>query len=623
MCGIAGIISKNKKKDELIKGMVDMIEHRGPDEDGFFSDEYVAYGMRRLSIIDLSGGKQPIENEDGNLSIIFNGEIYNYKKLYDLLVAKGHTFKTKSDTETLIHLYEEYGEKMLLMLRGMFTFSIYDKKNKTFFIARDFFGIKPLYYLTKGPKILAFSSEIKSLLIHPEYKKEVNEEAVYNYLSYQFNPLEETMFKDIWKLPPGSFLKIDLEKNLIIQKKYWDFNFENARFISENGLKKEIRKVLQESVAAHMISDVPVGGFLSGGIDSATIIAMMSKETNKKVATFTVGFKEVTEQAEAKTMADYIGTDHTEINISFSDYLKELPKISWHFDEPVADPSAVGLYFLAKEARKTVKVVLSGEGADELFGGYNIYREPFALKQMNIIPRFIRNTLVKALVNSKLKFYGKNYLRRYFTPIEERYIGNAYVFKQSEIRDLWDQKEGEENIEKHSLKEDYEKIKDLPDSEKMQIIDINYWLVGDILQKADKMTMANSLELRVPFLDIGVAQVASQIPLRMKLKKGTTKYIFREAVKDLMPRATAQRKKLGFPTALKQWMKISIGDFEKGILDNEYIQSRFKLGYIKHLLRQHANGTADNSRKIYLLYMLALWHDTFFKEDLKRSFSEN
>lgn len=617
MCGIAGIIGKEKNKDELIRKMVDAIHHRGPDDDGYYSDETVAFGMRRLSIIDLQGGAQPIQNDAGNLSIIFNGEIYNYQKLHQELSEEGHHFKTKSDTEVILKLYEKLGPAMLTKLRGMFAFSIYDKDKKTLFIARDYFGIKPLYYLTKNTSVIAYGSEIKSLLLHPKYKREVNEDAVYNYLSYQYNPLEETMFKNIWKLPPGSYMMIDAKQGRVMEKKYWSYEFSEERNDSEKDLKYQVLEGLKDSVKAHMVSDVPVGGFLSGGIDSAIIIALMSKEaeaSGKNVSTFTIGFKEVSEEKQAKVMSDHVGSDHHEFNVSFNDYLGELPKISWHFDEPVADPSAVGLYFLAREARKKVKVVLSGEGADELFGGYNIYREPIALAKLKLMPKFMLRSLVQPAAKSGMRFYGKNYLNRFFSPIEERYIGNANVFKKNEVRDLWQIKEGEEKIDSFSLLEEYKKMKHIPDSEKMQLIDINHWLPGDILQKADKMTMAHSLELRVPFLDVEIARISSTIPYKFKFKNGQTKYILRQAVKGLLPRETAKRKKLGFPTALKHWMRHNMESFEKGILENEYIKSRFKLGFIKHLIKEHKQGIRDNSRKIYLLYMLALWHRTFFEK---------
>lgn len=620
MCGIAGIIGNPRLKKETIKKMVDVIAHRGPDDDGFFSDPSLAFGMRRLSIIDLGGGKQPMENEDGNVVIVFNGEIYNYVELYDELVSKGHHFRTKSDTEVLVHLYEEEGENMLSRLRGMFAFSIYDKKKKELFIARDQFGIKPLYYLVKDEKIVAYGSEIKSLLLYPGFKKEVNSDAVYNYLSFQYNPLEETFFKGIWKLPPGSFLKIkvgsggkDIAQD-VEQKKYWSYKFKVPE-TEENKLKAEVLAGLENSVKAHMVSDVPVGAFLSGGIDSAAIVALMSKNTEKKVSTFTIGFDKVSEMKEAKEMADFINTDHHEIMLKFDEYLAELPKIVWHFDEPVADPSAVALYFLAKEARKHVKVVLSGEGADELFGGYNIYREPYALNVLNIIPKTIRNLLIRPLAHSHFNFYGKNYLKRHFMKLEERYIGNAHIFKPGELGHLWRHTEGERREDRLSLEPWYRKMRGLTDSQKMQNIDMAFWLPGDILQKADKMTMANSLELRVPFLDKKIAEISERIPEKFKYKAGKTKYILRKAMEGILPKPTADRKKLGFPTALRHWLREKPEAFSSIILENDYIKEHFKLGFIQHLFKQHSSGKIDNSRKIYVLYILALWYNVFMSSD--------
>lgn len=614
MCGIAGIIGNPRKKKETIKEMVDVITHRGPDDDGYYTDPSVAFGMRRLSIIDLGGGKQPIENEDGNLVIVFNGEIYNYQELYEELVAKGHHFRTKSDTEVLVHLYEQEGELMLNRLRGMFVFSIYDKKKKELFIARDYFGIKPLYYLVKDEKIVAYGSEIKSLLLYPGFKREVNNEAVYNYLSFQYNPLDETFFKGIWKLPPASFLKINIEKNEVIQKSYWSYKFQIPE-TDEKKLKTEVLGGLENSVKAHMISDVPVGAFLSGGIDSAAIVALMSKNTDKKISTFTIGFDKVSEMKEAKEMSDFIKTDHHEILLKSDEYLKELPNIVWHFDEPVADPSAVALYFLAREASKHVKVVLSGEGADELFGGYNIYREPYALDKLNIIPKTIRDLILRPLAESEFNFYGKNYFKRHFAKVEERYIGNAHIFKPSELGHLWRQNDGEASVERLSLNPWYKKMRGLMDSQKMQSIDISFWLPGDILQKADKMTMAHSLELRVPFLDKKIAEISERIPEKLKYKAGKTKYILRKALEHVLPRATAGRKKLGFPTALRHWLREKPEAFSEIIYENVYIQEHFKIGFIKHLFKEHQSGKVDNSRKIYILYMLALWYNIFIAND--------
>lgn len=616
MCGIAGIIGeKTKNKDVIIKKMTDLIAHRGPDDDGFYHDEKVGLGMRRLSIIDLKSGKQPIESKDGSLLIFFNGEIYNYKALREELIKKGYDFKTNTDTEAILHLYEDEGEKMLTKLRGMFAFCIYDKNQNSLFAARDYFGIKPLYYFIKDGEIAAFASEIKSILIHPEYKREVNDEAIFNYLSFQYNPLKETMFKNIYKLDPGSFLKINLRDGKFKEERYWSFRFAQEEKTEEKKSGEELLKKLEDSVRHHMVSDVPVGSFLSGGIDSSIIAALMKKAnidvSNSKVnSTFTVGFKDLSEGKEAKITSDNLHTDHTEITVSSEEYFEALPKIVWHFDEPVADPSAVGLYFLAKEARKKVKVVLSGEGADELFGGYNIYLEPLSLSRawMKFIPKFLISAIFKPIVGIKLNFKGKNYLKRYFSKLEDWYIGNASIFKKDEIKKIW---KGSP-YRKFDLSDYYRKVASLSDSTKMQFIDINTWLVGDILAKADKMTMANSLELRVPFLDIKIAEFASKLPDRLKFRRGVTKYLLRQSVKGIVPESTRNRKKLGFPIPIRKWLTRERNDIYNQITSNSYIRKNMDIAEIEKIIKDHIDGKSDNSRKIYILLTLSIWHKIFF-----------
>lgn len=610
MCGIAIILGKNFQEKELaIKKMTDIMIHRGPDDDGFYIDENIALGMRRLSIIDLNTGHQPIFSEDGNLVVILNGEIYNYKELKEELIEKRHKFKTESDTEVLVHLYEEEKEAMLRKLRGMFTFCIYDKENKVAFIARDFFGIKPLYFLKNNDSFF-FASEIKSLLELPDYKSEINDEAVYRYLSFQYAPTKETFFKDIFRLLPAHFLKINVQSGEVVEKNYWNFFFDHQNIPEDTAIKK-LSGILEDSVSHHMISDVPVGAFLSGGIDSSAIVALMKKSfKNEQISTFSIGFEEVNEFSDSQTIAKFLNTDHHEIKIGAKEYFEELPKIFWHFDEPVADPSAVALYFLAREARKKVKVVLSGEGADELFGGYNIYLEPFALNKFKIIPKFMREKFLKPLINLKFNFFGKNYLRRCFTPVENRFIGNARAFLPEEISQLW---LGEKFSDSSELtKEYYQKVVDLSDSEKMQYIDINFWLAGDILAKADKMTMAHSLESRVPFLDIEVSNFASKIGPSLKFKKGTTKYILREAVKKIIPEQNRQKKKLGFPVPLKQWFKEKNNNYIFNIIrENKYVKEKFNQNMIEKMISAHSLGKKDNSRKIYLLLSLSVWYNIF------------
>lgn len=686
MCGIAGILGKPEKTRGTIDKMVDVITHRGPDDRGVLVEKDFAFGMRRLSIIDLGGGHQPISNEDDTVTVVFNGEIYNHRELRPELISLGHSFKTDSDTEGLVHLYEQYGPDMLRKLRGMFGFCIFDKKKNQLFIARDFFGIKPIYYRVENvveksknganakeknrnnsasksvQKIVSFGSEIKSLLEDKKYKPTVNDNAVYNYLAYQYNPLEETMFTDIYRLMPGHYMIVNLEDNSFKIEPYWHYHFNDKNvwpttdvdsknivvkqtpkegdkggsrgttqetdatyYQSENeiNLAKEVRKVVEDSVAHHLIADVPVGSFLSGGVDSGIIVTtvqnLRKKAGEASVDTFTIGFDHVSEHTEARQVSDAVGSNHTEIQVDFDEYFKELPKIAWHFDEPVADPSAVALYFLAREARKKVKVVLSGEGADELFGGYNIYREPFATSFISKLPSFIKSLFIKPLLLVPFNFYGKNYIYRSLTPLRDRYIGNANIFKKAEQDRLWKESSVNSSIDMYPY---YDAVQDQSDSRKMQYIDLNFWLPGDILAKADKMTMAHSLELRVPFLDIEVAKISARIPEIFKYKNGTTKYILRKAFESILPKTTANRKKLGFPTPIKQWLKKQPEQVMNLIKENAYIREKFDMSYIEQLESEHISGRKDNARKIYILLMFALWYNTFIphsKQNVKSS----
>jgi len=456
--------------------------------------------------------------------------------------------------------------------------------------------------------VSAFSSEIKSFLELDGFRPEVNDEAVFNYLSFQYNPLEETFFKNIFKLPPAHYMIIDANTGEAEIKKYWQFEFKQDDSLDEETTRQKVLETMKDSVEHHMIADVPVGSFLSGGIDSSIIATLMQKNRGEsKVKTFTVGFESLSEGREAKETADPLGTLHREITISAKEYFASLPKVIWHFDEPVADPSALGLYFLAREAAKDVKVVLSGEGADELFGGYNIYLEPFARQKIAWLPAF----LLKIIVNLPFEFKGKNYARRASQKLEDWYIGNASIFKENEVAVLW---RGNKE-ERFSLKDMYKEVQNSSDSTKMQYIDINTWLVGDILAKADKMTMAYSLELRVPFLDIQVAELASTLPDRFKWvsrgKQSTTKYLLREAFKNILPESVRKRKKLGFPTPLRDWFSKDKEDIYSVIFDNSYIKSRMNMPEIRKIIDNHISQKADNSRKIYLLLVLAIWYNTF------------
>ena len=547
MCGFCGFTGDIADRENVIIGMMNKIIHRGPDSAGTHSDEDVTMGFRRLSIIGLEDGSQPMYNEDGSIVICFNGEIYNYQPIKEMLIEKGHVFKSHADTEVLIHLYEEKGEEMLNDLRGMFAFAIYDMKNKKLFAARDFFGIKPFYYGVFNNHLL-FGSEIKSFLAFPDFKKEVNTVALENYLTFQYSVLDETFFKGVYKLKPGHYLvykdgKIDV-------KRYFQPKFEPEKAGLQDTIKK-IEDVMLDSVKTHKISDVEVGSFLSSGVDSSFVAA-----TFKGDKTFTVGFdyEKYNEIGYAEKLSEKVGIDNYSKIISTDEYWDSLGKIQYHMDEPLADPSAVALYFVSKLASKHVKVALSGEGADEFFGGYNIYREPMDLQITKLIPKPLRKGIAAIMKALPFRFKGKNYLIRASMDLEDRFIGNAKMFSEKERERILKNPTGKYN-HKEITKPYYDFTKGQDDVTRMQFIDLNLWMVGDILLKADKMSMANSLEVRVPFLDKEVFEVARHVQPDYRVNREATKYAFRMAAKDYLPEEVASKKKLGFPVTTRVWLK--------------------------------------------------------------------
>ena len=608
MCGIVGTIGQDKNKNtELISRMNNAIFHRGPDGAGEFSDEYVGLGMRRLAIIDIAGGDQPIWNKNKTKCIFFNGEIYNYQELRKEILPN-YNFQTHSDTETILALYEEVGKDCPKFLRGMFAFCIYDLEKNEIFIARDHFGIKPFYYHAENRKIFSFGSEIKSILEDSRYKKDLNTDAIYHYLQYQYNPLNETFFKNIYKLDPGYCMHIDARTGSFAIDKYYEFRFNNDENMHISGAKKDIQILMADSVAHHAIADVPVGSFLSGGVDSSVNASLLTKHLKSPIHTFTIGSEKVNEFSSAEETVNKINSIHHKQSINREEYMNALEKAVFHFDEPVADPSAILLYLMAGEARKYVTVVLSGEGADEFFGGYTIYHEYYDRRKLNIVPKIIRENILRRLAFGKLSFYGKNYLQRYFTPLANRYIGNARLYTKSELATTWKGPKIENEFEIDNL---YNHAKYYSEPTQMQYIDIHTWLRGDILAKADKMTMAHSLELRVPFLDVRVAEYAKNLPDKLKFSHGTTKYALREAFKSLVPSGANKRRKLGFPTELRNWLKNDMSQFETQLVNNLFLEKYISKNEIEKLINTHKSGKADNSRKLFALYMLAVWQKTF------------
>ena len=611
MCGFVGFTGGLAQREEVLQEMMDAIIHRGPDSAGTYIDDDIALGFRRLSIIDLDSGSQPMYNENRDMVIVFNGEIYNYKELRDELIKKGHVFANNADTEVLIHGYEEYGEELLTKLRGMFAFVIWDSKKKKLFAARDFFVIKPFYYaLVDGQ--LVFASEIKSILKYTPYKKEMNRDALENYLTFQYSVLPETFFKGIYKLMPSHCLTF--ENGRLDIKRYWEPVFEPDENTGLPEMVDRIDSAMQDSIKMHKVSDVEVGSFLSSGVDSSYVAACFNGDK-----TFTVGFdyEKYNEIDYAKSLSEKIKIDNYSKLISTDEYWNILPTVQYHMDEPLADPSAVALYFVSKTAAEHVKVSLSGEGADEFFGGYNIYREPFSLRPITRLPRPIRKFLGACASAIPFRVKGKNYLIRGSKDVEERFIGNAFLFNEKDREKILRNPSGRYN-HMELTKPYYDKVKNLDDTTKMQYIDIHFWLIGDILLKADKMSMANSLEVRVPFLDRKVFEVARHVPLKYKVTKENTKFAMRQAAHRYLPDMVAEKKKLGFPVPIRIWLRDDkYYNIVKEAFTSKAAEEFFKTDEIVKLLDGHKDGKADNSRKIWAIYMFLVWHKRFFEDGEK------
>lgn len=612
MCGIAGYVDYKRAEAhrEELRRMTEVIIHRGPDSVGYYEDSAAGLGFRRLSIIGITNGQQPMLNEDGSLVLTFNGEIYNYAGIREELREKGHVFTTDADSEVILHGFEEYGKDILARLRGMYCFVLWDIKKKCLFAARDGFGIKPFYYTGPNAEELVFGSEIKSILQHSSVKKELNEEAIYSYLSFQFSARNESFFKGIYELPPGHFLTYSLEEGVQV-KEYWDPRFATNEELTLEEAVKMIEEVFEDSVKVHLTADTEVGSFLSGGIDSSYVVS-----TAKCPKTFTVGFSDdgYSEIAYAKELADVLGVENYSKVITPEEYWDSIPKVQYHMDEPVADPAAVALYFVSQLASQYVKVVCSGEGADELFGGYNVYQTVIANRAMDWLPKPLRSAVARVLRCIPFHFKGKEYLIRTGTPLSERYIGNAYIFREKEIDRLMVNPTGRRKTSELTAPY-YERAKNLDDVQKMQYIDMKFWLRGDILRKADRMSMAHSLELRVPFLDYEVMKVAGSIPLSLKVDKHTTKKALRLAALKNTPKASTERKKLGFPVPIRVWLREEkYYNRVKEVLLRPYMTKLFKEKEMLALLDAHYTGRKDYSRKLWCLYCFGIWYADFFPE---------
>ena len=617
MCGICGFTGSACEQEPVLSAMMTRIIHRGPDGGGQFVNKDVAMGFRRLAIIDLDGGDQPMFNEDRSLVVTFNGEIYNYRELREELLAAGHTFASKADTEVLLHGYEEWGVQLLDRLRGMFAFVIWDIGRRELFAARDMFGIKPLYYAQTGGQ-LVYGSEIKSILEYPGFRREVNPEALEQYLSFEYSVLPETFFRGVFRLLPGHYLRWKNGELTLTQ--YFDpmLTPENgarpagtdAARLSRDTLVDRIDAVLQESIRYHMVSDVEVASLLSSGVDSSYVACHFHGDR-----TFTVGFDYETynEIPYAQELSRTLGIDNHSKVISTEEYWAELPRIQYFMDEPLADASAAALYFVDREAAQQVKVILSGEGSDELFGGYVIYHEPMSLARYQRLPRALRKGLAALARRVPGHPKGRGFLLRGAQSVEERFIGNANVFTVEQRNRVLRHVTG--TSPQDLTRPYYAKVRHLKDTEKMQYIDLNFWLAGDILLKADKMSMAHSLESRVPFLDRGVWELARRIPLEEKVTDSNTKVCFRKAARRYLTGAQAKKKKLGFPVPIRIWLRT---DRYYEIVKREFCSEAASLFFhtdeLVRLLDDHKAGREDYARHIWVVYMFLLWYREYFTE---------
>jgi len=624
MCGIAGFISKEKNspveaREILLDKMCRIITHRGPDEQGTVVRDRAALGMRRLSIIDLKSGQQPIYTEDGNLGIVFNGEIYNFRELKAKLERLGHRFKTNSDTETIVHAYEEFGADCLKHLRGMFAFAIWNFREESLFVARDRVGKKPLFYSLTEKGNFVFGSELKTLLTHGEIEKEIDFGALDAYLTFGYVPEEFCIFKNVRKLAPAHYLTFKNGK--IETQKYWDFDYAPPENIKTEAEYVEIlREKIKDAVNVRLISEVPLGAFLSGGVDSSTIVAMMSQISAAPVKTFSIGFNEDSfdELKFARVAAKHFNTEHHEFVVT-PDLVEIVDELVWHFDEPFADSSALPTFMVSKMAREFVTVVLSGDGGDELFAGYTRYVVEKKRSALAKLPKAFRANVLRA-IGEKLPHgaFGKNYLYNVSLDAVDRYIDNVSHFTRLKKSSLYSKNfqaklNGQNGAGEAVFRQIAESVSTGSAIDNLLYLDSKTYLPSDILTKVDRMSMANSLEARVPLLDHRLIEFAMQIPAGLKMKGLETKYILKKAMEGIVPREILYREKQGFGVPIGDWINAQLRSRIHSDLSDRRFQERgyFEKSYIKTILDEHSSGRRDRSHELWVLWMLELWHRRF------------
>jgi asparagine synthase (glutamine-hydrolysing) len=629
MCGICGKLifgGEATMSPALVKAMADTIRHRGPDDEGYYVSGLMGLGFRRLSIIDLQCGHQPLSNEDGTIWIVFNGEIYNFQELREFLLGKGHVFKTQSDTEVIVHLYEEYGPQCLEMLRGMFAFAIWDEKAKTLFLARDRVGIKPLYYCLTDTS-LVFASEIKAILADPAINREIVPQVIDRFLTFLYVPGQETLLKGIQKLAPGHYLLIRNGKPMIQQ--YWDLRFaEPTRGQSLKDAEADLLRLLAETVELHMIADVPLGVLLSGGVDSTGVLSFAVHGTDKKISSFTVGFSggEVAdERPYARLAAETFGTQHHDMTITAKDFAAFMPQYVWHMEEPVCEPPAVAMYYISKLARSYVKVLLSGEGGDEAFAGYSNYRNLVWLERIKRGLSPLNGAVAQSLsiANSLFHLPGvANYVSLMNDLFPDYYYSrtsNPYRYTGNRLGKVYSADFAQAIDREHTLEpvrklQAHARAQNTLDA--MLYIDTKTWLPDDLLIKADKMTMANSIELRVPLLDHRILEFAASLPPSFKLKGFSLKYILKKVLSQKLPKEIRNRKKTGFPVPYESWLRNDLKDVVWSVLTDRRTVERgyFRKEAVEGLLQANSNGT-NYSKEIFSLLSFELWQRTFLERE--------
>jgi len=625
MCGICGIIYRDSERPVDIQTLQDMsrkISHRGPDDEGFYTHQNVGLASKRLSIIDIKGGHQPILNEDESVVVVYNGEIYNYLNLKKELEGKGHKFRTRCDTEVLIHLYEEYGREMVNHLNGMFAFAIYDRKRRCLLLARDRLGIKPFYYTVTKDWIL-FGSEIKSFLAFHDFNPGLDFEALHHYLTFRFVPAPKTLFKGVKKLPPGYSIEYTLGHEDPSPVPYWDLTFNSGKKeFSKAQSTEAVRELTHEAVKNRLMSEVPLGVMLSGGIDSSAVVSSMKKGGQHPVSTFTIAYEEEgphNESVFARITAEAFQTDHHDILVRLDDFIGNLERMIYFMDEPIADPAAMPIYDLCRFSKEYVTVLLSGVGGDELFGGYDVYKEAIYSGYLRHVPRFAWNNFILPIYNLMPEgMIGKNYARRIHKPIEEVFLGSSTIyggFSETEKASLYTKNFAEQQSAFNSHNVVQETLKRLPGAstlQKMMYIDTKHWLADSHLIMMDKMSMANSIELRTPLLDHRLVELAASIPEKYKLGLLKSKIIFKNAFKPEIPKPILNRPKRGFSTPINIWLNRSGGVLREILLKQSSLtKDIFQPKFIDRLLDKHKKRQGDFSASIFTLLILDLWLATF------------